>query len=559
MKKILSLVSLSFMCTNSFAQDCNRSLSTIDFFPNDIKTELRGGGAIWNGFYAIPANEPPLDEQPGLLYTGQVWIGGLDNQDNLHVAAGTYGFVGSRADFFPGPINENGTTNAATCSNFDRHFSITKNQIDQFKADFSADGFVDGSHIFVYRWPGRGNPHFASYFGFELPDQDMAPFIDHNQDGLYNPDHGDHPDIKGDQAVWWIYNDIGGVHSESNGEPVGVEIQIMAYAFNSEQENISNASFYDISIKGKGFFDLHDLYVSMFVDGTIGCYTDDFAGCIPEENLAFTYNSDAVDGTAGCQCAAGYPTYCEEVPVMGVKLLSGTLNGQSFNLSGFSYYNNGGVQPEQPIATTDPGLDQFQYYNYMQGLWRDGTPITEGGSGYDPDGGTPTDYAFPGNPADETAWTMCSANLDLSADRRMILRTGPFDFVPGDEFKLSYALLYVADVPHPCPDITPLIEAGQEAQALFDELSTSTDHVQNNLNLEVFPNPFSASCTFKLNGEGNIQYLNITDTMGKTVQTFSKLNSNEIIVNRQELPPGVYFYQLQNKAGKTASGKIIIQ
>jgi hypothetical protein len=154
---------------------------------------------------------------------------------------------------------------------------------------------------------------------------------------------------------------------------------------------------------------------------------------------------------------------------------------------------------------------------------------------------------------------MCSANLDLSADRRMILRTGPFDFVPGDEFKLSYALLYVADVPHPCPDITPLIEAGQEAQALFDELSTSTDHVQNNLNLEVFPNPFSASCTFKLNGEGNIQYLNITDTMGKTVQTFSKLNSNEIIVNRQELPPGVYFYQLQNKAGKTASGKIIIQ
>ena len=98
----------------------------------------------------------------------------------------------------------------------------------------------------------------------------------------------------------------------------------------------------------------------------------------------------------------------------------------------------------------------------MKGLWKDSTAITYGDNGY-MSGGAPTSYAFPSPPNDPNGWSMCTETLP-PGDRMMVIGSGPSDLGPGKAIELTYAFLYVPNVPHPCPDINPLIEAGQEAQ-----------------------------------------------------------------------------------------------
>jgi hypothetical protein len=48
---------------------------------------------------------------------------------------------------------------------------------------------------------------------------------------------GDYPSVKdgseayGDQMVYWVFNDKGNVHNETNGNPLGVQINALAFAF----------------------------------------------------------------------------------------------------------------------------------------------------------------------------------------------------------------------------------------------------------------------------------------------------------------------------------------
>ncbi|MCB9272057.1 MAG: hypothetical protein H6561_21205 [Lewinellaceae bacterium] len=81
-------------------------------------------------------------------------------------------------------------------------------------------------------WNGRhaAIPYFAELVGFELPNttQGLASFYDRNGNGLYDPCDGDYPviDIIGchapqypDQMIFWIYNDAGGIHTQTQRAP----------------------------------------------------------------------------------------------------------------------------------------------------------------------------------------------------------------------------------------------------------------------------------------------------------------------------------------------------
>ncbi|MBK7691106.1 MAG: hypothetical protein IPJ31_08310 [Bacteroidetes bacterium] len=58
----------------------------------------------------------------------------------------------------------------------------------------------------------------------------MAPFVDVNNDNIYNALDGDYPDIEGEQALWWVFNDNGKTHNETNGLPLKIEVKALAYA-----------------------------------------------------------------------------------------------------------------------------------------------------------------------------------------------------------------------------------------------------------------------------------------------------------------------------------------
>ncbi|MCK7461735.1 MAG: hypothetical protein MZU84_06580 [Sphingobacterium sp.] len=53
--------------------------------------------------------------------------------------------------------------------------------------------------------------------------------------------------LKGDQTLWSVYNDKGNYHSETTGEPIGMEIRAQYFAFATNDE-INNMTFYSYEL-----------------------------------------------------------------------------------------------------------------------------------------------------------------------------------------------------------------------------------------------------------------------------------------------------------------------
>lgn len=494
----------------TYRDNCDVAKAQRDQSINNVRARLTTGGDVWwdgnDGRYVVPKVPPGVPEVSS-IFAGAVWLGGIDAAGNLKLAAQTYGRSSGSTDFWPGPLTpldaENpGVTDQETCSNWDAFFVVTGAEIDEHLRLYNAS--VDNGTAYeealiprgVRGWPAKGNPYFFDVNGFELPntDQGLAGFWDEDGDGLYNPLNGDYPiiEVRGcvtpqypDEMVFWIYNDNGNVHTESNADPIRMEIQVQAFAYATNDE-LNDMTFQRYKLINRAVEPIDSTFFAMWVDPDLGCYTDDFVGCDTVRSMAYVYNEDALDGQTGCTCPGGVNTYCDEVPLLGVDYFRGPLGPKviqpdgsltnptlgeepdtivELGMTSFTYYNNGG-QGGPPPGTADPG-QPIEYYRYLTGSWRDGTPFTYGGEAYQ-DGTEPVDYAFTEAPDDPDGWSMCTADVTPGRDRRTIQASGPFRLDPGAVNELIVGVVWVADQPYPCPDIRQLQQADDIAQALFD-------------------------------------------------------------------------------------------
>ncbi len=489
--------------------DCAQGSSRFDMDVNNVRATLLSSGDVWwdltRGRYVVPKVDPATGaKEVSSIFAGAVWLGGFDPGHNLKLAAQTYR-DGTHTDFWPGPLRDrDGTVDAATCAKWDRHFLVTGKEVEAHLRNFrqakAAGVAYDCSSIpdGVKGWPAKGNPYFFQQNGFELPSttQGLAKFHDEDGDGLYNPCKGDYPiiDIRGcddlqypDQMVFWIYNDAGGVHTQSErSTPIQMEVQVQAFAYATNDE-LNNMTFQRYKLINRATQDIDSCYFAMWVDFDLGCYADDYVGCDSTRSLAFCYNAKAVDGLPGqgTVCDRGVNTYGTHIPIIGCDYFRGprkpifksdgvtpirTYDNSAdstveLGLSSFTYYNNQTVGNPLP-GTSDP-TTATEYYNYLTGSWKDGTRFTRGGTNYNPGSTKLTHFAFPDNPSDASGESMCSLNLPFG-DRRIIQASGPFRLKPGAINELIVGLPWVPDQKYPCPDIFKLREADDIAQSLFD-------------------------------------------------------------------------------------------
>ncbi|MBK9929075.1 MAG: hypothetical protein IPP04_04280 [Saprospiraceae bacterium] len=474
--------------------DCAPSTSSIDMSINNVRARLLGGGDVWwdlqNGKYIVPKVTPGSGvPEVSAIFAGAVWLGGYDPVGNLKLAAQTYR-TGNRNDFWPGPLDPNkGTIGIDTCAKWDRHFQVLGENISihikAFNEAVASGNALDCKKIpeDILGWPARGNPYFKNIHGFDLPNtsQGLAGFYDQDGDGLYNPCNGDYPiiEIRGcnapqypDEMTFWIYNDAGGIHTQTQGKPIQMEIQVQAFAYATNDE-INNMTFQRYKLINRATQSIDSTFFAMYVDPDLGCHTDDYIGCDVSRSLAYVYNEDATDGETGCSCPGGINTYCNNIPILGVDYFRGPLDekGKEIGMSSFTYYNNAAIG-NWPNAMTDPDNAQ-EYYNYMSGSWKDGTPFSFGGTAYQI-GAARNDFAFTDAPNVNSGWSMCTANLDFG-DRRTIQASGPFRLDPGAVNELIIGVVWVPDVDYPCPSIDRLTSADDLAQALFDNCFDITD------------------------------------------------------------------------------------
>lgn len=480
----------------SFRNDCDNAVTQIDQAINNVRARLLTGGDVWwdgnIGRYVVPKVPPGVPEVSS-LFAGAVWLGGVDPAGNLKVAAQTFGRANGRFDYYPGPLDpETGTTSQDACAKWDRFFVVKGASIEAHLRNYEESVLAgkpydpDDIPKDIKGWPARGNEFFFEVHQFELPNttQGLAGFWDQNGDGSYNPDLGDFPviEIRGctdkpqypDEMIFWVYNDGGNIHNESQGDPIQMEIQVQAFSYATNDE-INDMTFQRYKLINRAIESIDSTFFAMWVDPDLGCSTDDFVGSDTLRSLAYVYNQDAIDGETGCTCPGGVNTYCEDIPILGVDYFRGPLDefGREIGMSSFTYYNRAGTTPAPLPGTTDPDpANPQEYYNYISGSWKDGSPFTYGGDAYEEQ--FPVKYAFTEAPNDVNGWSMCTQNLP-PGDRRTLQASGPFRLDPGAVNELIVGVVWVPDQSYPCPSIRRLQEADDIAQALFDNCFEITD------------------------------------------------------------------------------------
>ena len=316
---------------------------------NNVRVYIETSGTMWNNSsqaqYFIPK-----EGTASSMFAAALWIGGKDVAGQLKLAAIRFRQLGD--DFWPGPLTrKTASIDEATCRMYDRHFFMTKKMAYEHKENYDKPDYVMPDEI--KNWPG--NP----IDGNTLQSWYVAPYVDVDEDGSYTPEGGDYPHydfdnglcpwteanrlraargelpqtyeteanisfgglladqvLKGDETLWWIFNDKGNSHTESKGAPIGLEIRAQAFGFMTTDE-LNNMTFYSYEIINRSTFTLQETYFSQWVDADLGDAKDDYVGCDVERGLGYCYNGKAIDGT-------GLPQhYGKNPPAVGVDFFQG--------------------------------------------------------------------------------------------------------------------------------------------------------------------------------------------------------------------------------------------
>ncbi|MFA6261548.1 MAG: hypothetical protein WC760_08780 [Bacteroidia bacterium] len=439
---------------------CLQGTQKVDLDVNNVRATILNGGDMWwdlsNAKYEIPKVQSGQVSKNS-LFAGALWIGGVVS-GNLRIAAQTYRQNGN--DYYPGPLTVGtASIDAATCETYDKIYKVTLLDINRIANDPAARATVGDD---IKLWPGT-----TTAGGQEK--RFLAPFWDENGDGNYNIDDGDYPSFDHnvnlnipDMMLFIVYNDKGNLHTETYGAPIGLELQTMCFAY-STNDAINNMTFYRTVVYNMSNETIDSCIFGQWVDPDLGNYSDDYVECDVDRNLGICYNGDDDD--------EGILGYGLNPPSIGVNFFSGPsrINHDStgaitdtteIGLTKFVYYNNDNTQQGNPSRPTD-------YWNYLNGRWRDGTNITYGGNGK---GGADTaSYMFPGStdPANRAEWTE-RISQNQPGDRRFLQTAGTFSLLPGARNTVTIGVVWArAAIGGATGSFSLLKQASDKAAILF--------------------------------------------------------------------------------------------
>ena len=523
---------------------------------NNVRTRINSGGDMWwdlpagtGSKYYIPANSATTS-----LFAGSLWIAGVDLNDQLKCAALRFRQVGN--DYFTGPLSVDGSASIddATCARWDKIFKITRAEVDEFLDNY-ANGRTEDIPSIIRNWPAHpsaDDPEGISHY--------LAPFYDADGNGEYDPMAGDYPyyDIdnelchtkiptmeeelfgtmhgsiladqvlKGDQTLWWIFNDKGASHTESGGQAIGIEVRAQAFAFATNDE-INNMTFYSYEIINRSTYTLTGTYFSPWTDVDLGYGWDDYVGCDVKRGLGYGYNGKAVDGSGEPEAYGNQPPaigidffqgpymdpdgidnpkYSYEVQLVdsipngngtytyifdtlashdmvdesinGVNFGNGIIDDERFGMRRFVYHNNSDGDNGDPKKAPE-------YYNYLRGIWKNGAKMRYGGNALTGNDvvGPECDFMVPGDTdpwnwgtggvrpnggynQDGKYWTEEQCG-NAPNDRRFMQSAGPFTLEPGAVNYITFGVPWArATSGGPWASVELLRVVDDKCQALFD-------------------------------------------------------------------------------------------
>lgn len=505
----------------------------------NVNTRVYADGKLFNDFYNSRAQFfIPKNSQTSAIYMAGFWVGGhielnIPAQPDLLRLSKVF-YIDS--DFIQGPIRLSNRTGADP-SYWNKTWKITRTAIERHIAEFRSPNYSIPKEIL--EWPAHGKEGTADI---------LAPFIDLNGNSFYEPEKGDYPNIKGDEAMYFMCNDARQGHQP---KAMAVEVHGMVYGFNSADEQLQNTIFIHLKFINRSSFNYRDIYFGMYNDFDLGDPFDDYVGTDTALNMVYGYNGDRVDGPR-----QGIPSYGSSPPAIGMMMLNKKLTNSMY----YELNTNGNGEPE----------NAEDFYDCMQSKFKDGSNLKYGGNGYHRSrGATNQDskYLFPGDPTyfDANAWTE-SNNFSIGnapGDRR-IVASSKIDTLPINSFfEVDLAYVFAQNSLKDSTNTRSVVDLknlGKKIQSLYDSGQISEPTKPRPLVIKtikpIYPNPLSAGQSILIESD-EITSIEIYSMQGKLVSTKPKIGSM-IRVDREELVTGMYIIR-QIGPNKISSEKLVVK
>ena len=481
--------------------------------------------------------EVPKGSGLNTIYSLRTWFGAQDINGIVHCSTHN---ADSIKDFSSGPVAHfnNYTSSAYLDQYFESVWKVTHAEIVEHNLNYQNSNYVIPESI--ANWPGNGDVVLGVAY-------DLAPFVDVDGDGVYNPVYGDYPDIRGDEAVFLIYND------HSNPDKLGVEIHVMLYQY-SAGNYVNNTTFLNYKVYNRSTLSYFNYKQTIFLDGDLGNFSDDYVGCDVTNNIGYFYNGDNFD-----EDNAGSMGYHDNPPCQGLISLS-------HDMESFGYFTGSTAFPY-----TNPN-GHSEYWNFMNARWADGSPWFYGGL----IGTIPTIFMFPGD-SDPTNlgtagvdmgydWTEYNTSLGSNppGDRRIVMTIGNEELPAGGVICSDYALMTSFSGGSALGNIQTLRNEAAALQYLYDDGGfpcqtnqfTALEEESKNF-FKISPNPSNGKFEIQLSEKMNDIEVIVTDVFGKVVLFKHFENSENISLNVYK-PSGVYFVRI-NSSTYQHTEKLVIQ
>ncbi|MCB0409397.1 MAG: T9SS type A sorting domain-containing protein, partial [Flavobacteriales bacterium] len=550
--------------------------------------------------FSVPKQNDVNDPYYSTIYAANFWIAGIDQNGTKKGYSPLY-FESFELPFFTGDAGPLMDSNSYEKYSYewDRVWKVSQTDIDYHIANYTTGGYQ--AIEVIENWPAHGDTSKGQAFN-------LAPFVDVDLDGVYNPMNGDYPKIKGQQAVYFIKNDERIVHNYTPS-PLGIEIHGMAYAYDCSNDSaINNTIFLDYKVYNRSAEDYHDVYMGFWADMDIGNSSDDYIGCDISRGAFYGYNGDGNDEDANG--ISGYDIYpaaqsvvflkgpkkdndgmdnplTTNIPIalsedgipyagLGVGYGDSIIDNEYLGMEHFMYYNIGA----QINGNGDPN-NANDFYNYLTGKWTNGNQMIWGGDG-NPLGtgtGSPAKYIFPGItdplfwgtngvPQTPSVWDEASIG-NTPGDRRGVGSTGPFTFSAGTSTEMTLAFVFGRDYNAPNDNLAPVVVMQEridsirsyflnDFQSVCGGILASVSDIQENENrLQVYPNPFNEQVTVFHELKQQSAQLKVFNLFGEVVVNQMVTQTNTIVDLSQQAK-GIYFIQIIDGSNKII-GKIIKQ
>ncbi len=521
--------------------------------------DMKPSGSIGEDFIKLGADSLEYSA----TFSSNLWVGALDPSGNLKIAGPAYTQFLPNSDYVPGPISEitsSGFVN--NCNYFGRLWIIKSEEVESVKEAFQAGNLQsENIPLDILEWPAKGNNRFdiGSENGSILQ-QDLAPFYDHDLDGFYDVLSGDLPihdnsiNYKNLEQVFIpslmtfsVYNDQT-IHQQSQGAPLDIEIQQLNYMLECAEEDseIAQTLFTNFKLINRGVEDLRDFRVGLWEDSDLICFQDNLIGCSPDLNASFVYN---IENSQSCPPFEN--TLANDIGAIQSTIL---LNN---SLSSYIFINNLTVGMPPPVAV-DPTIP-IQYFNYLNGFWLDGSPMTIGGNGVNPGSIDQTLYAFSDLPNDPTGWSM--ANIDLPpGDRRSVTNIGLDNdiLIPGQMISIDLANHIIFDGMSTSIALFDEYENKiNKVKDIYSELKSnpnflgkcitgigvSNEELLSDFEVDIFPNPVHDKLQLKFPNPSSVK-IQIMDLEGRLLHSQTVNNENQVSIPFSNFASNMYFVKI---------------